>query len=187
MLTGMQVYPLIAFFAYLGSCMAEFRMHQINYPFLQHVGGEELSRIQMRRYYRFWHFWFPSLLLLAFSRNFFVYESGNHYLSHPILMFIALLVLLGMTLRMWAIYSLGRLWSLRCIYVPDMPPVKTGPYRWLKHPEYLGRTIEGACLLVLVDAPAIAAILVALSMWQVHRISQFEQKQIVELAPMAEF
>ncbi len=183
MLTGLQVYPLIAFIAYLGSCIAEFRMHRINYPFLLHVGGEELSRMEMRRYYRFWHVWFPALILLMIARNFWQPQAFGTALDGLSLISVAVMVLVGMGMRIWAIFSLGRLWSLRCVYVPDMPPVRSGPYRWFKHPEYLGRSLEGVALMLLVGAPSIAILLVFFSAWQIYRLCSVEYKQIVELAP----
>ena len=39
--------------------------------------------------------------------------------------------------RMWVIISLGHRWTTRVITIPDMPLVRRGPYRWIKHPNYL--------------------------------------------------
>lgn len=39
--------------------------------------------------------------------------------------------------RLWAIASLGRFWTTRVITVPGQPLVRRGPYRWLRHPNYL--------------------------------------------------
>ena len=41
-------------------------------------------------------------------------------------------------LKWWAIVTLGRSWTFRVIVVPRMPLVAIGPYRWLRHPNYLG-------------------------------------------------
>lgn len=48
-------------------------------------------------------------------------------------------------LRWWAIRTLGDRWSTRVIVVPE-PPVTAGPYRWLRHPNYLAVVLELACL-----------------------------------------
>jgi methyltransferase len=40
-------------------------------------------------------------------------------------------------LRVWVIASLGPYWTTRIITVPDVPLVKRGPYRFLRHPNYL--------------------------------------------------
>lgn len=51
---------------------------------------------------------------------------------------IALLVLFGVlqVLRVWVIASLGRRWTTRVLVLPGRPLVRTGPYRWLRHPNY---------------------------------------------------
>jgi methyltransferase len=41
-------------------------------------------------------------------------------------------------LKWWAILSLGPFWTFRVIVVPDVPLVRRGPYRWLRHPNYVG-------------------------------------------------
>jgi methyltransferase len=41
-------------------------------------------------------------------------------------------------LKWWAILSLGPFWTFRVIVVPGAPIVATGPYRWLRHPNYVG-------------------------------------------------
>ena len=39
--------------------------------------------------------------------------------------------------RAWTIASLGRYWTTRVITLPDEPLVRRGPYRFLRHPNYL--------------------------------------------------
>ncbi|MGH6829102.1 MAG: isoprenylcysteine carboxyl methyltransferase family protein [Rhizomicrobium sp.] len=39
--------------------------------------------------------------------------------------------------RLWAIASLGRYWTTRIISLPRAPLVKKGPYRFLRHPNYV--------------------------------------------------
>jgi len=46
-------------------------------------------------------------------------------------------------LRYWAIASLGRYWNVRVIVVPGAPAVATGPYRFVRHPNYLAVILEG--------------------------------------------
>jgi methyltransferase len=41
-------------------------------------------------------------------------------------------------LKWWAILSLGPFWTFRVIVVPDVPLIRRGPYRWLRHPNYVG-------------------------------------------------
>ena len=39
--------------------------------------------------------------------------------------------------RVWVMLSLGRRWTTRIITVPGATPVRHGPYRYLRHPNYL--------------------------------------------------
>src|SRR5436190_18991040 len=45
--------------------------------------------------------------------------------------------LLLQTARIWVLATLGRFWTTRIITVPDTPVIRTGPYRYLRHPNYL--------------------------------------------------
>ena len=56
------------------------------------------------------------------------------------------LVASTMALRYWAIAALGRRWTTRVVVLPDLPVVTGGPYRFLRHPNYLAVAIEVAAL-----------------------------------------
>lgn len=60
--------------------------------------------------------------------------------------------------RIWVIASLGRYWTTRVIDLPDAPLVRAGPYRWLRHPNYLVVIIEIAALPLAFGAWAVAAV-----------------------------
>lgn len=49
-------------------------------------------------------------------------------------------------LRYWAIATLGDRWNSRIIVVPGLPPVTGGPYRFLRHPNYVAVVLELACV-----------------------------------------
>jgi methyltransferase len=40
-------------------------------------------------------------------------------------------------LRVWVIASLGRFWTTRIVTLPGAPLVRRGPYRFVRHPNYL--------------------------------------------------
>lgn len=56
------------------------------------------------------------------------------------------LVVASQALRWWCILTLGPRWNTRVIIVPGLPPVRSGPYRWLRHPNYVAVVIEGVAL-----------------------------------------
>jgi methyltransferase len=49
-------------------------------------------------------------------------------------------------LRWWCIFTLGQRWTARVIVIPGLPLVRSGPYRWFAHPNYVAVVIEGAAL-----------------------------------------
>jgi len=56
------------------------------------------------------------------------------------------LVLGAMALRYWAIAALGGRWNTRVIVVPGDPVEVGGPYRFVRHPNYLAVAVEIAAL-----------------------------------------
>ena len=55
-------------------------------------------------------------------------------------------VLATQALRWWCISTLGRRWNTRIVVIPGMPLVHRGPYRWLRHPNYVAVVVEGVAL-----------------------------------------
>jgi methyltransferase len=49
-------------------------------------------------------------------------------------------------LRWWAIRSLGWRWNVRVIVVPGESFVRAGPYRFVRHPNYLAVIVEMLCV-----------------------------------------
>ncbi|MFD9967384.1 isoprenylcysteine carboxyl methyltransferase family protein [Streptomyces sp. NPDC059011] len=49
-------------------------------------------------------------------------------------------------LRWWCIVTLGPRWNTRVVVVPGLPLVASGPYRWLRHPNYAAVVLEGFAL-----------------------------------------
>lgn len=59
---------------------------------------------------------------------------------------------LAQPLRYWAIGSLRDRWTTRVLVVPGEPPVATGPYRWMRHPNYAAVVMELAAAPLVVGA-----------------------------------
>ena len=49
-------------------------------------------------------------------------------------------------LRWWCVFTLGERWTARVIVIPGMPLVRSGPYQWFAHPNYVAVIVEGAAL-----------------------------------------
>jgi methyltransferase len=59
---------------------------------------------------------------------------------------MVLLVAAAQGLRWWCIQTLGPQWNTRVVVVPGLPLVHDGPYRWLRHPNYVAVVVEGVAL-----------------------------------------
>lgn len=58
--------------------------------------------------------------------------------------------------RLWVLVSLGRWWTTRVITLPGAPLVRRGPYRFVRHPNYLIVVAEIALLPLAFGAWRIA-------------------------------
>jgi methyltransferase len=55
-------------------------------------------------------------------------------------------VVLAQVLRWWCITILGPRWNTRIIVIARLPLVEAGPYRWMRHPNYVAVVAEGIAL-----------------------------------------
>jgi methyltransferase len=75
------------------------------------------------------------------------------------------LVAAAQGLRWWCIASLGERWNTRVIVVPGLPLVTRGPYRFLRHPNYVAVAVEGIALPLVHTAWLTATVFTALNAW----------------------
>ena len=62
-------------------------------------------------------------------------------------------------LRLWVIRTLGTSWNVTAHVSPDIHVTRAGPYRWIRHPNYVAVGLEFLCLPLAVGAVPEAAIL----------------------------
>jgi methyltransferase len=72
-------------------------------------------------------------------------------------------VVVAQALRWWCITILGPRWNTRIIVVPGLPPVDGGPYRWLRHPNYVAVVLEGIALPLVHTAWITAVVFTAVN------------------------
>ena len=89
------------------------------------------------------HFQLMRLLHVAWFVAMLVEVWGLHRPARPFLVLLGLVCLLaGQGLRLWAIRTLGVRWSVRIMVLPGAPLIESGPFVWLRHPNYLGVVLE---------------------------------------------
>jgi methyltransferase len=69
--------------------------------------------------------------------------------------------LAAQALRWWAVASLRGRWTTRVIVLPGAPPVTGGPYRLLRHPNYLAVVVE-LLVVPLIGGAVVTALLATL-------------------------
>jgi methyltransferase len=75
------------------------------------------------------------------------------------------LVVLAQALRWWCIGTLGERWNTRVIVVPGLALVTRGPYRFLRHPNYVAVVVEGVALPLVHTAWVTATTFTLLNAW----------------------
>jgi methyltransferase len=74
-------------------------------------------------------------------------------------------VILATALRYWVIRTLDGRWTTRIVVLPGVPPVLGGPYRLIRHPNYLAVCAEIAALPLVHTAWLTAAVFSLLNAW----------------------
>ena len=93
--------------------------------------------------------WIASLFLLV---------SPNADINWPLLA----LYLLVQLARYWVIGSLGRYWTHRIITLENEPLVRRGPYKYIRHPNYVITLVETMLLPLAFGAWGLALIMTAI-------------------------
>ncbi len=79
-------------------------------------------------------------------------------------------------LKFWAIASLGPLWSFRVLLLPQHLRVTSGPYRWLRHPNYLAVVAELVSVALAVHAPFTGTLAVLVFGWLIYQRIRVEEE-----------
>jgi methyltransferase len=80
----------------------------------------------------------------------------------PNLALLAVFLLLQAA-RIWVLATLGERWTTRIIILPGAPLIRTGPYRFLSHPNYCVVAAELAVLPLAFGLAAYAAVFTVLN------------------------
>ncbi len=135
MVNGAYVFLVLAVAVQRG---LEVRLSRMNESDLKARGGTEHAAEQLPFMFALHALWAISALLEVVL------------LQRPFHRWLALLALAvfcaGQALRFAAMRALGKRWTIKVITVSGEPPVSTGVFRYLRHPNYLGVILEVAAL-----------------------------------------
>lgn len=101
------------------------------------------------------HALFPVVLLLEIARY--------HTQPGPVWALWVVAWLSAQALRYAAMRALGDRWNVRVVVVPGMAPVRSGIYRWLRHPNYIAVVLEFVAAPMIFGAWRTALVMSALN------------------------
>lgn len=129
--------------------LAELLLARWNSRRLLAAGGIEFGRTH-----------YPAMVALHTAWLVGLWWFGRTRSVDPVLLGVFILL---QAARIWVIASLGRRWTTRIIVLPDAPLIATGPYRWLKHPNYLIVALEIGVVPLALGLPVFAAVFTLLN------------------------
>lgn len=103
-------------------------------------------------------------------------RSFDPRLGYPMLA----LALAAQALRYWAITALGPRWNVRVLVVPGAPVVTSGPYRYLRHPNYVAVVAEGIAIPLIHGAWITALVFTLANAWLLATRIRVEERALAE-------
>ncbi len=111
-----------------------------------------------------------------FAEYFYFEHSLNKFWIIFLILFIA-----AQGLRYWAIISLGSMWNTRIIIVPGSKLVKSGPYKYFRHPNYMAVITELAVLPLMFSCFVTAIVISAVNLLLLKRRIAIEENALEKL------
>lgn len=103
---------------------------------------------------------------------------GPSWLASGVVLFAA-----SKALKYWAIRTLGERWSFRVLVLPGVPLVTTGPYRYIRHPNYVAVVGELVGTAMMVGARVAGPVMVALFGVALWARVRFEERALGSAPP----
>ena len=97
---------------------------------------------------------YPLMILLhvSFFVSLLIEVSMLNLTPSPLFLLFLVMFLCVQGLRVWCLTSLGSFWNTKIIILPGAHVVTKGPYKYLRHPNYLVVSMEIALLPLMFEA-----------------------------------
>jgi methyltransferase len=82
--------------------------------------------------------------------------------------------------RWWCMAALGENWNVRIIVLPGEGRKRSGPYRWIRHPNYLLVVLEFVFLPLLMRAFITLAVFSIVNLLLLRQRIRFEEKALAQ-------
>lgn len=129
----MQTWMIMLIFFIILQRILELFIAKSNEQWLMERGGVEKGQSHYK-----WFIYLHTLFIISILLEGFVYNTKEQPLS-IFLLAVFFIVQVG---RVWCILSLGRFWNTKVVFIPGVSPIQTGPYKYVKHPNYIIVAIE---------------------------------------------
>jgi len=123
--------------------------------------------------YRAMRWAYPAAFLLMIGDGWIRGVGPGPTLMAGLVVFIA-----AKTLKWWAIVSLGQCWTFRIIVVPGARLVSGGPYKWLRHPNYVAVIGELLGVMTMTRSFAVGLVATAAFGWLIVRRLAVEERAL---------
>jgi methyltransferase len=84
--------------------------------------------------------------------------------------------------RYWAISSLGIYWNTKILVVPDSRRTTKGPYRYLKHPNYVAVTVEIAVIPLIFSCYLTSILFSIINLILIRRRIEIEENALENIS-----
>jgi methyltransferase len=84
-------------------------------------------------------------------------------------------------LRYWAISALGTYWNTKILVLPKHKLIETGPYRYLKHPNYIAVVVEIAVIPMIFSCYITAIVFSIFNFLLLRRRVSLEESMLEEV------
>lgn len=143
-----------------------------NEKWMKAQGAIEFGRI---------HYQFLVMMHILFFLVFFFEKIAFSRELSPFWSLLGSLFIMAQLIRVWAISSLGRYWNTKIIVLPNVDVVRKGPYRYIKHPNYLVVFIELLVVPLMFGAYITAIMFTILNVMMLSIRIPAEEKALREL------
>jgi methyltransferase len=84
----------------------------------------------------------------------------------------------GKVIKLWAITTLGERWTYKVLVLPGVPLVTGGPYRFVRHPNYVGVIGELVGMALITGARVTGPLALVFFSWLLIRRIQAEERAL---------
>ena len=149
--------------------LAELKRSRANERLLRQRGASEPQGDP----YRALSLVYPGMFVVMAAEGALAGPSPDVLLIAGFVIFVAAKIL-----KLWAITALGPRWSYRVLVLPGLPLVSTGPYAYLRHPNYVAVFGEIAGFALMVGARLLGVVSLIVFALLVRRRIAVEEKAL---------